>query len=122
MAKKQIAAYAEYSTTDIYPGPETLDEFIVRLQSINEELRTAGWEDLQIAIAADQAYEDYAELNISISGKRLETDKEVAARVKQEERRKIQNKKLAEAKAKSLKEKEAQELAELARLKAKYEK
>lgn len=126
MTKRLIDAEAEYITSEIfdvngYAVP--LDEFIAKLQSINHELECSDWQDVKIFFGVELC--DYGDgdgdLSITISGKRPETNKEEIKRLKTEERAEAVKKAKAEARANNLKRREAAELAELTRLKAKYE-
>lgn len=125
MAKKVIEATAETTLSDVYNtySGEHLDEFLAKLEAIRGTLTADGWKDLKITIAVDRGYyDDDSDLTLSISGLRLETDKEEVARLKEEDREKLRKQALAVRKANDLKRKEADELAEYARLKAKFDK
>jgi hypothetical protein len=126
MAKKVIEAIAETSLSAVYDSfssGEHLDEFLVKLEAIRSNLTAEGWKDLKITLSVDHGYyDDDSDLEMVIRGLRLETDKEEAARLKEEEREKLRKQALAVKKANDIKRKEAEELAEYARLKAKFDK
>lgn len=124
MTKRIIEAVTDIKSLDIYDRNvvNTLDGFIENLEVIRTQLFNDGWKDLKIIIDVEYGYDDYdAELEFKISGLRPETDKEEMKRLKAEERAEALKKIRAETKAKQLENQKVKELAELARLKAKYE-
>ncbi len=125
MTKKLIDAVTNYTAKDLSADYNEiavpLDEFISKLQVINNELVDTNWQDIKILIGLEYDYEDCS-LMVQISGKRPETDKEERQRLKTEERIVNLQKIKTQAKAEAIKRKETSELAELARLKAKYDK
>lgn len=126
MAKKTIDATTGVSISDIYDpysSGEKLDEFIANLETTRNKLVDAGWTDLKIQWSIDHGYYDSdSDLQVEIKGRRLETDKEETTRLKEEERQVALKKAQEVKKANDAKRKEANELAEYQRLKAKFEK
>ena len=125
MTKRLIDAEAEYITSEIFDVNDQavpLNEFIAKLQSINRELECSDWQDVKIFFGVELCDYGDGDLSITISGKRPETNKEEIKRLKAEARDEAVKKAKAEARANNLKRQEAAEIAELTRLKAKYEK
>lgn len=126
MPKLRINATTDISTSKIYDiysseGKE-LDNFIANLEAIRESLIKEGWQDLKISLGIDSGYyDDSPELTASITGTRVETDKEEKERIKQEEREAARAKALAVKKANEKKVQEEQERILYEKLKTKYE-
>lgn len=87
-----------------------IDDIISKLQSIKKDLAAKGYRNLEITLHTGHENVDY-----SITGKRIETDEEFKRRLKRQEAQKKARKVARE-------KKKERELAELARLKKKYEK
>ena len=124
MAKKIVNAYTDHKTSEIYDTngpPVPLEDFIARLQAIEAQMLENGWTNPQIFFGVE--YDDYdgADFVAGLSGQRLETDREELKRLQQEERNQLKEAKKAIARANKIAKMKDVELAELARLKAKYE-